>query len=77
MFVVNGNFYYVGIYHSDDFYIILLLYSMTTVNYDYQRNIHNRKKNPTHSCAIHEIYDYGRNKLMICSIINNIIDTST
>ena len=33
--------------------------------------------NPTHSCVIHEVYDYDWSKLMICSIIDNIIDTST
>ena len=30
-----------------------------------------------HTCAIHEMYNYGRSKLMICLIIDNIIDTST
>ena len=31
--------------------------------------------NPAHSCTIHEMYDYGWSKLMICWIIDSIIDT--
>ena len=44
IFLAIGNFYYVGIYHSVDLYLYIVLYSIAIVNYDYRRKIKNRKK---------------------------------
>ena len=45
VFVAIGNFYYVTIYHSINFFWYIVLYSITIANYDYRRKVKNRKNN--------------------------------